>query len=113
MNDIKDTEARVNITYGGKNGDLPDPVMFQSGDADIKAWVTEAVRNGGVPGIDAAPGADFGDFVIDRFTATEVRPYNYIVVRPKTPFGFASCEHCKECFWKALGLGCCACPSKK
>jgi hypothetical protein len=90
MNDIKDTEARVNITYGGKNGDLPDPVMFQAGDGDIKAWVTEAVRNGGVPGLDAAPNADFSDFVIDRFTATEVRPYHLIAVRPKTPFGLAA-----------------------
>ena len=42
MNDIKDTEARVNVTHGGKNGDLGEPVMFQSTDADIKAWVTEA-----------------------------------------------------------------------
>ena len=110
MNDIKDTEARVNITYGGKNADLPDPVMFQSGEADIRAWVTEAVRNGGVPGLDPASTADFSDFVIDRFVPTDARPYNLIQVRPKTPFGFASCDHCKECFWKALGLGCCACP---
>jgi hypothetical protein len=87
MNDIKDTEARVNITYGGQNGDLPDPVMFQSTDADIKAWVTEAVRTGGIPGIAAAPNADFGDFVVDRFVATEVRPHHLISVRPKTPFG--------------------------
>ena len=87
MNDIKDTEARVNVTHGGKNGDLGEPVMFQSTDADIKAWVTEAVRTGGVPGIDPAPNADFGDFVVDRFTATEARPYNLIQLRPKTPFG--------------------------
>ena len=89
MNDIKDTEARVNITYGGKNGDLPDPVMFQSADGDIKTWVTEAVRNGGVPGLEAVPIADFGNFVIDRFAASEARPYNLIQVRPKTPFGLA------------------------
>ena len=112
MNDIEDNQARVNITYGGKNGDLPDPVMFQSGDGDIKAWVTEAVRNGGVPGLEAAPTADFGDFVIDRFAASEARPYNLIQVRPKTPFGFASCEHCTKCFAKRIGLGCCDCGSK-
>lgn len=87
MNDIKDTEARVNVTFSGSNGDLPDPVMFQSTDADIKAWVTEAVRTGGIPGIAAAPNADFSDFVIDRFTATEARPHNLLAVRPKTPFG--------------------------
>jgi hypothetical protein len=87
MNDIKDTEARVNITYGGKNGDLPDPVFFQSTDGDVKNWVTEAVRNGSVPGLDAAANADFGDYVVDRFAATEARPYALIQVRPKTPFG--------------------------
>ena len=87
MNDIKENEARVNITHRQKNGDLPDPVMFQSTDADIKAWVTEAVRTGGVPGLDAAPDADFSDYVIDRFAATEVRPWNLLSVRPKTPFG--------------------------
>ena len=114
MNDIKDTEARVNITYGGKNGDLPDPVMFQSGDGDIKAWVTEAVRNGGVPGLDAAPTADFSDFVIDRFAASEARPYNLIQLRPKTPFGFASCDHCNKCVAKKIfGMGCCGCGTKK
>jgi hypothetical protein len=113
MNEIKDTEARVNITYGGKNGDLPDPVFFQSTDGDVKNWVTEAVRNGSVPGLDAAAGADFGDFVIDRFAASEARPYNLIQVRPKTPFGFASCDHCKSCFVKSFGGTCCGCGSKK
>lgn len=112
MNDINDTEARVNITYGGKNGDLPDPVMFQATDGDIKAWVTEAVRNGGVPGLAPAPDADFSDFIVDRFDATEVRPYHLIVLRPKTPFGFASCDHCARCLVKPLGMGCCGCGSK-
>lgn len=87
MIDIKNTEARVNITYGGKNGDLPDPVFFQSTDDDVKNWITEAVRAGSVPGIDATPNADFSDFVVDRFAATEARPYHLIAVRPKTPFG--------------------------
>ena len=89
MNDIKDNEARVNVTFSGSNGDLPDPVMFQATDGDIKAWVTEAVRNGGIPGIPAAPNADFSDFVIDRFAATEARPYALLSVRPKTPFGLS------------------------
>jgi hypothetical protein len=88
MNEIKDNEARVNVTWAGTNGDLPDPVFFQATDGDIKNWVTEAVRTGGVPGIPAAPNADFSDYVIDRFAATEVRPYALIQVRAKTPFGF-------------------------
>lgn len=87
MNEIKDTEARVNVTWAGCNGDLPDPVFFQSTDGDVKNWVTEAVRTGGVPGIPADPRADFTDFVVDRFAATEARPYALIQIRAKTPFG--------------------------
>lgn len=85
--DILATEARVNVTFGGNNGDLPDPVAFDATDADIRQWVTEAVQTGGVPGIAANEGADFADFVVDRFAASEARPYNLIQVRPKTPFG--------------------------
>lgn len=80
-------DARVNVTYGGNNGDLPDPVSFDASDADVKQWVTEAVRGGGVPGIKADAEANFADFVVDRFTANEARPFNMIQVRPKTPFG--------------------------
>ncbi len=80
-------QARVNITFSGSNGDLPDPVAFDAPDADVKRWVTEAVRTGGVPGIAASPNADFADFVVDRFEATDVRPHRYLMVRPKTPFG--------------------------
>ena len=84
---IPDTEARVNVTFDGQNGDLPDAVFYDSTDGDIRAMVTEAVQNGNVPGIPARADADFGDFVVDRFTSTEVRPYNLIQLRPKTPFG--------------------------
>lgn len=87
MTDIVPTEMAVlNITYQGTNGDLVDQVSFDATDGDIKAWVTEAVRNGDVPGIDAHPTADFGDFVVDRFAARDDLP-NRILVRPKTPFG--------------------------
>jgi hypothetical protein len=76
--------------------------------------VTEAVRNGGVPGLDPAADADFADYVIDRFEASEARPYNLLQVRPKTPFGFASCEHCSTCVVKKVfGMACCGCGSKK
>lgn len=80
-------EARVNVTWNGENGELPDPVFFDSTDTDIRGMVTEAVRSGGVPGIPADANADFQDFVLSRFPANEARPYNLIVVRPKTPFG--------------------------
>lgn len=84
---MEPNQARVNVTYAGSNGDLPDPVSFDATDGDIRQWVTEAVRGGGVPGIAAAPAADFTDFVVDRFGPTDARPYNLLAVRPKTPFG--------------------------
>ena len=84
---MENTQARVNITYNGENGDLPDPVFYDSSDSDIKAWVTEAVKAGSVPGIPADEHADFNDFVVDRFTANAERDYNLIQIRPKTPFG--------------------------
>lgn len=80
-------EARVNVTYNGGNGDLPDPVAFDAGDADVKNWVTEALRGGGVPGIATNGAVDLTDFVVDRFATSEARPYNLIQLRPKTPFG--------------------------
>lgn len=80
-------QARVNVTYAGSNGDLPDPVSFDANDGDVKGWLTEALRTGGIPGIPAQPAADLRDFVIDRFEANDARPYRLIQARPKTPFG--------------------------
>ncbi len=87
MRVIKDDEARVNVTWKNQNGDLPDPVFRDAAEGDVKGWVTEAVRNGGVPGIAADRDANFADYVVDRFPPTEARPYNLIQVRPKTAFG--------------------------
>jgi hypothetical protein len=85
---IAEHEAKVNVTYGGQNGDLPDPVAFDSTDGDVRGWVSEALR-GGIPGIDAQE-VDLTDFVVDRFSANEARPYNLIQLRPKVPFGSVS-----------------------
>jgi hypothetical protein len=87
MSDIVSNESRVNVTWAGQNGDLPDTVSSDASDGDIRQWVTEAVRTGHIPGIPADPSADFHDFVVDRFAANLQRPYNLLVVRPKTPFG--------------------------
>lgn len=87
VEDIEKHQARVNITWQGQNGDLPDPVNFDASDGDVKTWVTEAVRGGNVPGIRADRAAVFHEVVVDRFPATEARPYNLIQLRPKTPFG--------------------------
>jgi hypothetical protein len=85
-NAINEGDARVNVTYDGNNGDLPDPVLFAASDDDVKTWVTEAIRGGGIPGIGAQE-ADLGDFVVDRFGPTDDRPHNLIQIRPKVPFG--------------------------
>lgn len=79
-------EAQVNITWDKQNGDLPDPVNYDSTDGDVLQWVTEAVRTGGVPGIVADEQADFDGFVVERFPAEDDLP-NRLVVRPKVPFG--------------------------
>lgn len=84
---IQAHEARVNVTWNGQNGDLPDPVPFDAADGDVKQWLQEAVRNGSVPGIPADANASFRDFVVDRFQPSEVRPHNLISVRPKTAYG--------------------------
>lgn len=78
-------EAILNITYGGQNGDLPQPIMFDAADADIRRWATEAVR-AGIPGITADSNANFDDFVVERFGATDGLP-SRVLLRPKTPFG--------------------------
>jgi hypothetical protein len=85
---IQDGMARLTITYGGQQGDLPDPIGYDSTDADIKQMATESIRTGYVPGIDRVEGIDLSDFVVDRFPAREDVPYCRISVRPKTPFGY-------------------------
>lgn len=83
---MDEQHARLNITYGGYNGDLTDPIAYDSADGDVKQWATEAVRNGNVPGIPAQANADFTDFIVDRFAATAELP-GRVMLRPKTPFG--------------------------
>lgn len=78
-------EANLNITLSGSNGDLKDTIPFDASDAEIKRWASEAVTNGGVPGIDAQT-ADFSDYVVDRYPAKDDLP-NRVAIRPKTPFG--------------------------
>ena len=77
--------ARLNITWKGQNADLPDMIDKDATDAEIKTMATEAVA-GGLPGIESDAGANFGDFVVDRFEATAELPAR-VMVRPKTPFG--------------------------
>lgn len=84
-------EARVQITWNGNLGDLPDPVPFDASEGDIKQWCAEAVR-AGIPNVPADPAVDFRDYVVDRFPAPtnpgpNERAHAVISIRPKTPFG--------------------------
>lgn len=83
-------QARLNVTWKGQNGDLPDAVAFDATDAEIKGWAREALKTGGIPGIKADPCADLKDFVVDRFSASTEIPYCRLMLRPKTPFGASS-----------------------
>lgn len=87
MVDIAQNEAKLNITYGGQNGDLAGLVPVDATDDQIRTWATESIRAGDIAGIPADPGVDLSDFVIDRFAPTDERPYASVMLRPKTPFG--------------------------
>lgn len=78
--------ARVNVTFSGQNGDLPEMIPVDATDEEIRRWAEEAIRNGSIPGIAAAPTASLVDFVVDRFPGVGDLPHRCIV-RPKTPFG--------------------------
>jgi hypothetical protein len=83
---IEAQDARVNVTFGGSNADLPDPVSFDLPDAQVKSMVTEAIQQG-FPGMEASQSVNLTDYVVDRFEATEARPWRLLSLRPKTPFG--------------------------
>jgi len=84
---IRPDEARVNITYSGLNADLPEPVQFDSSDAQVKTWAAEAVASGTVPGLPQDVRADFSDFIVERYPAGPNRPQPLLLLRPKVPFG--------------------------
>jgi hypothetical protein len=86
MDEIQAGMAKLNITWHGANGDLPDPIAYDSTDLAVKQAAAEAVRTGYIPGIQADPNVDFTDFVVDRFAATNDLP-DRLFLRAKTPFG--------------------------
>ncbi len=82
-------EARVNITFGGQNADLPQTVSRFASPADVKRWVEEALRTGSVPGMPAVAGNEtFDGFTVDPLMEPiEGRPYAMFAFRPQTKFG--------------------------
>lgn len=84
---VNPNEAKVNLTWGGQNYDLSDPVPYDISEADLKGMVCEIIRAGG-DGIPAdADVAAMADFKVDRHLPTETRPHRLITLRPKTAFG--------------------------
>jgi hypothetical protein len=79
--------AKLTITYNGQQGDLPDPVPYDSTDDILKQMAAESIRQGYIPGIDGLADVNFADFVVDRFPARPDVPFNRLSIRPKTPFG--------------------------
>ena len=79
--------ARLNVTWSGENGHLPDPVHVDTTDEELLTMVAEAIAGGDIPGIDADANANLEGFVVNRYAATDEIPYARIFVRPKTPFG--------------------------
>jgi len=84
---VAEDEASLNVTWAGQNGNLPDPIPFNSTNREVMAIAQEAIRAGDIPGINADRAANLEGFVIDKFAATEGIPFGRIVARPSTPFG--------------------------
>jgi hypothetical protein len=86
VNVVQPNEAVVEITYGGQQGTMPDPVPWDSDKEDVKRWVAEAMQAGGIPGLDPVANPDLTDFTVDTFDAKDGLPNRY-AVRPKTEYG--------------------------
>lgn len=86
---IPEGYARLNITHGGNNGDLNDPIPVDMSDAEVLRIAEESIGNGSIAGIPAAP-IRLTDYVVDRFAPNEGRPWALVQLRPKTPFGEGS-----------------------
>jgi len=80
-------QARLNVTWARQNGDLPDPVLYETDDGAVRAMAEEAIRNGDIPGITADATVRLADFQVDRFRATDDIPYDRIMIRPKSAYG--------------------------
>lgn len=84
---IPENMAMVNVTWNRTNGELADPIPWDSSDNAVKAMATEAIQAGNVLGIEVGPNqVDLTDFVVDRYAAKDDLP-NRIGIRPKTAFG--------------------------
>jgi hypothetical protein len=83
---VNENEAVVIVTYEGEQGELTNPVPFESAQGDVLAWVKESIESGSVRGMTAHQNVDLADFVVTPYVAKDGLP-NRLVVRVKTPFG--------------------------
>lgn len=80
--------AKLNVTYRGGNGDLPEGVDYDIPDATILQIAKESIQDGHIPGIEADPIVSLDGFEVVRFPADDGSNLgDRIFVRPKTPFG--------------------------
>lgn len=80
--------AKLNVTYKGANGDLPDGVAFDAYGEAILEMAEESIRNGNIPGVMADEDVDLDGFEVVRFAADDGSGLgDRVFVRPKTPFG--------------------------
>lgn len=75
--------AQLEVTWGGRRGELPEPVPFDATELELKGMAWQAIVEGRIPGIPADPSVDLEGFVVDRIEDDVPR----ICIRPKTPFG--------------------------
>lgn len=91
--DIMENEAVVILAVKGQMGEMVDssnkltPIPYDASNENVLEWIGEAVRSGNVRSIEADSDLDLKDYVVDRMPATADRPYNMVMVYPKTPFG--------------------------
>lgn len=80
--------AKLNVTYKGANGDLPDGVAFDASSEAILEMAEESIRNGDIPGVTADEDVNLDGFEVVRFSADDGSGLgDRVFVRPKTPFG--------------------------
>jgi len=75
---------KLNVTYGGRNGEVEVPGLFDLNDDQIRQTAVELIRGGDIETVIDPGIADnaFRDFVVERYGETATA-----FVRPKTPFG--------------------------
>ena len=83
--------AILNITYDGISIDYPLEVDDRLSDGDVRRIAVEVIRSGDLKGLHIAALSEraFDHYVVDRLRTARGEPRIYL--RPKVPFGAATC----------------------